>query len=1143
MIYSRPLEKPPGLSAGDGYSCNCKTRTVGSQKTVTWRWSIKHRNGTETKLQRVDNNGIKGKLIILQKGRGYQSAQQSKSPNMPKIVTKLPIHSMSKFERMQKLKKLEIGLSIGDIRREFAACDLDGDRQLSRRELFALFVRAGASRQTAEEFTENYFRLADHDDNGFIDFTEMLEEYERMRIFKITLWIRENQGLIDSNADGLFSIQEITSALASQVGIIDAHRLTKTLMEKVDRNNDNKLSLQEVSTWYLDLAKKAKERRQKNQKQRKQQYARKEYVKYKRHRAIVDHLSSQNFDKKQQSLDHSQPRNLKSAMRMGRKTGKPLFVHIGRTNCGNCVAMKRLYLTVPRLSQCVMLDVNVDHDNWWAKAYKPSGHLLPFIVIADPSTNDPLAQIYGFNGKSKIEDLVTLGVSIYNKLHEDRKQKLQEERMKSLKLIPQKFELENIVKINLESHNKYRKSHNVPLLQFSKECYLTAEAWAKRLAAEGKMCHGGHKGMGQNLAWSSGDLSMAQAVEMWYNEISKYDFEDPKYTSGTGHFTQVVWRGSTHVGMAVAKGRHGTYIVANYSPPGNYMGKFGSNVNPPVSKPSARLLSPETKHSRRMAVGVSKSIRPLMAFGFTKQLANDALMACNGDLAQSVSWCLRKLNPNADKWKRLYDSRAGKDYFFNVDNGHWSYGAPGTKLFKKENIDPNKSLQKYYMHSGKLVKAQNMARSLLAKKRTFERKFAMSHRPVSFEKIDSYVLNCPNSARKTLQSLADFLISGPSVRNSEANKARAIFRWITENIAFDAMAYFAHRIPDSKPKTVLRSGIAVCQGYSNLFKALADIMRLECKVIKGWAKGYNHSNGKGLNSKKTNHTWVWVRSDKGKPGLIDATWSAGSIYKKRFVKSFNGHYFLCPPRAMIYDHLPEHDHDQLLDKPVSFQEFLHMPNIKPGFWKAGLSLILPKAGTIKVATGETVIKIAGEGAEMKAYLASLETGRRVHNQCLVQQEKQGVFSIYIRFPKEGTWEVQIYAKAVDQPGSFPYAIPFVIHAENKTSLPKFPQQKSAKPGERIISPLTNELKLGARVMFSFLSRLAVKAAVMYHDEWFYLRKDSKGVWTGFVNLIQGPGPVKVVVKYPKGGKSFWTLVEYQCVPDQESDSKKRTPRR
>lgn len=57
-----------------------------------------------------------------------------------------------------------------------------------------------------------------------------------------------------------------------------------------------------------------------------------------------------------------------------------------------------------------------------------------------------------------------------------------------------------------------------------------------------------------------------------------------------GHFSQIVWKGTTHVGCATVM-CHGLgnidsssslpFTVCNYSPPGNYAGEYGSNVLPP----------------------------------------------------------------------------------------------------------------------------------------------------------------------------------------------------------------------------------------------------------------------------------------------------------------------------------------------------------------------------------------------------------------------------------------------------------------------------------------------------------------------------------------------------------------------------------
>ena len=50
----------------------------------------------------------------------------------------------------------------------------------------------------------------------------------------------------------------------------------------------------------------------------------------------------------------------------------------------------------------------------------------------------------------------------------------------------------------------------------------------------------------------------------------------------TGHFTQLVWKSSEKLGagMAFNNDRTKVYVVARYSPPGNYEGQYGDNVFP-----------------------------------------------------------------------------------------------------------------------------------------------------------------------------------------------------------------------------------------------------------------------------------------------------------------------------------------------------------------------------------------------------------------------------------------------------------------------------------------------------------------------------------------------------------------------------------
>lgn len=79
-----------------------------------------------------------------------------------------------------------------------------------------------------------------------------------------------------------------------------------------------------------------------------------------------------------------------------------------------------------------------------------------------------------------------------------------------------------------------------------------------------------------------------QMTDNWYNELYKpgYNFNNPNYQPGAGHFTQVVWVATNKIGCGIGVTRSGKafYGVAQYKPPGNVLGQFQSNVLPARSK-------------------------------------------------------------------------------------------------------------------------------------------------------------------------------------------------------------------------------------------------------------------------------------------------------------------------------------------------------------------------------------------------------------------------------------------------------------------------------------------------------------------------------------------------------------------------------
>jgi uncharacterized protein YkwD len=127
----------------------------------------------------------------------------------------------------------------------------------------------------------------------------------------------------------------------------------------------------------------------------------------------------------------------------------------------------------------------------------------------------------------------------------------------------------------LNAHNAYRAKHCVGQLSWSATLAAQAQAWASKCTRNGNVfAHSGFNGYGENLAWGGG-LGAKAAVDLWYAEVSKYNFGSPAWSNAVGHFTQVVWRATTQVGCGVATCNGQQLWVCQYTPPGNW------NVNNP----------------------------------------------------------------------------------------------------------------------------------------------------------------------------------------------------------------------------------------------------------------------------------------------------------------------------------------------------------------------------------------------------------------------------------------------------------------------------------------------------------------------------------------------------------------------------------
>lgn len=190
-----------------------------------------------------------------------------------------------------------------------------------------------------------------------------------------------------------------------------------------------------------------------------------------------------------------------------------------------------------------------------------------------------------------------------------------------------------------------------------------------------------------------------------------------------------------------------------------------------------------------------------------------------------------------------------------------------------------------------------------------------------YDAIDSHALDAPREAESSVERLADYLVR-PA--RGEEEKARAIYRWMTDRVEYDVSG-------NAAPDSALFSRKGLCSGYARLFETLARAAGLEAVTVKGRAKGYGYSPG----GPTIAHEWNAVRIN-GTWRMVDSTWGAGYVRDGRFVREFSERYFLASPEELAFSHFPDQDSWQLQAHKLTLREFEKLPLPGPAFFNLGI---------------------------------------------------------------------------------------------------------------------------------------------------------------------------------------------------------------
>jgi hypothetical protein len=198
-----------------------------------------------------------------------------------------------------------------------------------------------------------------------------------------------------------------------------------------------------------------------------------------------------------------------------------------------------------------------------------------------------------------------------------------------------------------------------------------------------------------------------------------------------------------------------------------------------------------------------------------------------------------------------------------------------------------------------------------------------------FRAVDEHAAKFP---RHTFTTLADLSTDLTFHFSSKTDKARAIFVWLHHNIAYDTAAFFGGNVRRKSPEETIRTGLAVCQGYAELFAELGRLCGLEVIVVSGHGKGYGYQETTGSNVPRynSNHAWNAVLLDYDSSGinrwhLIDPCWGAGHTDNSRqYIQKLSTQHFTTSPEIFRKRHFPTDPKYQFCSTQMRWEEYIMM---------------------------------------------------------------------------------------------------------------------------------------------------------------------------------------------------------------------------
>ena len=272
---------------------------------------------------------------------------------------------------------------------------------------------------------------------------------------------------------------------------------------------------------------------------------------------------------------------------------------------------------------------------------------------------------------------------------------------------------------------------------------------------------------------------------------------------------------------------------------------------------------------------------------------------------------------------------------------------------------------------------------------------------------------------------------------------RAIFRWIT--VKDLNVMKFSDTLQSDTPFGILRGIKMGTETYHVLFMRLCSYAGLHCVDIKGHSKSVGYEPGMAIKDNSFTNTWNAVFVD-GNWRFVQCNW--GARYNFSYHKSpqsyhfrhlvldkekqdreekiryqYDDHYFLTDPEQFIYEFFPYDSEWQLLQRPLTMEQFEQLPFVRSLFFQYRLEFKNQPAATIYAdQRGSTEIKLRmpeelRERLAFHFHMRQSSGNREMEGikleRFVLQLTVKNTVNFKIQLPQKGRYVFEIFANLVD----------------------------------------------------------------------------------------------------------------------------------